>query len=272
LASGQDTPYFVTYDHHLQDLGTLEISTNSTSGIPRSGQTAFFAPYAELEYGVRSWWTSSFYLEGQSTIGDTDSFTGWRIENRFLPIGGDHRVNPVLYLEYEDINEASRIEKEIVGFAPIGNEPNAELQQVHAHELKGKLILSSDFHNCNVAENFIVEHNFSRNEGYEFGYSFALSRMLSETSVQAGCVWCRDKVGLGIELYGGLGSSRLFGFQETAHYIAPVVLWQVSPNSAIHISPTIGLTHNSNPVLLRFGYSYEIDSFGRKLRNLFTRE
>ena len=269
VALAQDTPYFVTYDHHLEDRGTLEMSTSSTIGVPRSGQRAFFAPYGEFEYGLTDWWTSALYIEGQSTLGDSAIFTGWRLENRFLPIGGQHKLNPVLYLEYEDVNEASRIEKEIVGFAPLGREPNSELQQVHAHELEGKLILSSDFNDWNVASNFIVERNLSQNEGFEFGYSFGTSRMLGKAQTGATCRWCRDKFSAGVEVYGGLGNSRNFGFRETAHYAAPAVSWQVSTNSAIHVSPGFGLTHNSNPLLLRLGYSYDIDSFGRKLMGFF---
>lgn len=269
MALAQDAPYFVTYDHHLEEVGTLEISISSTIGVARSGQNTFVAPYAEFEYGLKDWWSSALYLEGQSTFGDSALFTGWRLENRFLPIGIQHKVNPVLYLEYENINEASRIEKEIVGFSPIGREPNSELQQVHAHELEGKLILSSDFGHWNAAGNFIVERNLSEGEGFEFGYSFGASRTLSKVTTQAKCRWCRDKFSAGFEVYGGLGNNRLFGFHETAHYAAPAIAWQVGAHSSIHVSPGIGLTHNSYPALLRFGYSYEIDNFGRKLAELF---
>ena len=144
FASAEQSPYFVTYDHYLEESGNLEISTSATIGVPRAGQRTYFAPYTELEYGVTGWWTSELYLEGQSTAGDSTIFTGWRLENRWRPLKGEHRINPVLYLEYENINEASRIQKELVGNAPSNNESNAELRQVHAHELEAKLILSSN--------------------------------------------------------------------------------------------------------------------------------
>src|SRR5947209_3748820 len=60
----QESPYFVTYDHHLEEPGNLEIETSSTVGVPRAGQHWFFAPYLELEYGVTGRWTSELYLEG----------------------------------------------------------------------------------------------------------------------------------------------------------------------------------------------------------------
>ena len=72
-----------------------------------------------------------------------------------------------------------------------------------------------------------------------------------------------------MELYGGLGSTNAFGFHQTAHYLAPVVSWQISDNASLRFSPAIGLTHDSDPVLLRFGYSYEVHGFSSKLARLF---
>ena len=268
-SKAQESPYFVTYDHHLEEPGNLEIATSSTMGVPRSGQRFYFAPYAEFEYGVTGRWTSELYLEGQSTAGDSAVFTGWRWENRFRPLAREHWINPVLYLEYEGINEASRIQKEIVGNAPGFGEPNSELSQTHAHELETKLILSSNFHDWNLAENFIVEKNLSQNEGFEFGYSLGVSRPLASLASGTKCRFCRENFSAGVEVYGGLGSTASFGFHDTAHYLAPVIAWQVSDNATLRFSPAIGLTHQSNPVLLRFGYSYEVRGFGSKLAQLF---
>ena len=265
----QESPYFVTYDHHLEEPGNLEIATSSTLGVPRSGQRFYIAPYAEFEYGVTGRWTAELYLEGQSTAGDSAVFTGWRLESRFRPLKREHRINPVLYLEYEGINEASRIQKEIVGNAPDLGEPNSELSQTHAHELETKLIFSSDVHNWNLAENFIVEKNLSAEEGFEFGYALGVYRPLGTLASVANCRFCRENFSAGLELYGGLGSTNGFGFHNTAHYAAPVIAWQISDNASLRFSPAIGLTHESNPLLLRFGYSYEVRGFGTKLARLF---
>jgi len=107
----QESPFFVTYPHYLKEPGNLEIEASSTTGVPRSGQRFYSATYLELEYGVTAQWTSELYLEGQSTWVDSTVFTGWRLENRFKPLHREHWINPVLYLEYEDLNEASRIQK-----------------------------------------------------------------------------------------------------------------------------------------------------------------
>ena len=269
VARAQESPYFVTYDHHLEEPGNLEIELQSTIGIPRSDQSAFFAPYMELEYGVTTRWTTEFYIEGQTTSGQGGVFTGWRWENRFRPLKREHVINPVLYLEYENLNEASKIFKEIPGTAgPL--DPNSEASQIPAHELETKLILSSDVHDWNIAENFLVEKNLSRGEGFEFGYSVGFAHPLSAMASAKNCRFCAENFILGAEIYGGLGSTdEGFGFNQTAHYIAPALSWQVSDNSSLRISPGFGLTHESFPVLLRFGYSYEIRGFGSKVAQLF---
>jgi hypothetical protein len=263
----QESPYFITYDHHLEEPGNMEIEAATTTGIPRQGQNFFTAPYVELEYGVTARWTSELYLESQSTWADSTVFTGWRFENRFRPLKREHWINPVLYLEYEDLNEASRIQKEIVGNAPDLSSPNRELQPSKNRELETKLILSSNVHDWNLAGNFIAEKNFSHSEGLEFGYTVGFYRPLATMASSSDCRFCRENFSAGAELYGGLGSTLGFGLHDTAHYVAPVVAWQISDSSSLRFSPAIGLTHQSCPVLLRFGYSYEIRGFGDKVKH-----
>src|SRR5205807_2976853 len=138
--------------------------------------------------------------------------------NRFRPLAREHWINPVLYLEYENINEASRIRKEIVGAAPELNGSNAELRATQAHELETKLILSSTAHNWNISENFIVEKNLTENEGFEFGYALAVARPLATLASGKNCRFCRENFIAGVELYGGLGTTQGFGLHDTAHY------------------------------------------------------
>jgi hypothetical protein len=243
----------------------------STFGLPHAPARSYAAPYVELEYGVKAWWTSELYLEGQSTRHDSTVFTGWRLENRIRPLAREHAINPVLYFEYENINEASRIQKEVVGHADHGDESNAELRVVHAQELEGKLILSSTVHDWNISGNFIVEKNLSENEGLEFGYALGVARPLSRTVSPNPCRFCRENLVAGLELYGGLGSTQAFGLSNTAHYLAPSLRWQVSDNSSIRVSPGFGLTHLSERMLLRVGYSYELRGFGNRMAALFGR-
>jgi hypothetical protein len=271
-SAAQEVPFFVTYTHHMEEPGNLDIETSSTTGIQRDGQRFYSAPYMELEYGVTAGWTSELYLESLSAWGDSTVFTGWRFENRFRPLKREHRINPVLYLEYESINEASRIQKEIEGGGPDLTSRNALLTSEHAHELEGKLILSSNYHDWDIAENFTIAKNFSQPEGVEFGYAFGAYRPLARLASGVDCRLCKENFSVGAEMYGGLGSTFDFTARHTVHYVAPVISWAVGENSTLRFSPGFGLTHESNPVLLRFGYAYEIQSFGSRVSRLFGRK
>ena len=86
------------------------------------------------------------YLDGQKTGRDSALYTGWRFENRFRLLMKEHAVNPVLYVEYEDITGADRIFKEVVGFDTFEGllEPADEARHEKKREVEAKLILSSN--------------------------------------------------------------------------------------------------------------------------------
>jgi len=257
IALAQERPYFVTYDDQLEKKGELEIELLTTSGNVRDENRRYIAPWTEIEYGVTSWWTAELYLEGVTFKGDGSAFTGWRWENRFRPIKGDHFINPVLYVEYESINEASRIQKEIVGRGAPEFEPVRELAETHANELEGRLILSSGTGPWNVSENFIVEKNFSEDEGYEFGYSVGVSRSFG--SGVEHCRFCPSAFVAAVEAYGGLGTTASDASGATRQFIAPVFSWHVTPGSVFKASVGFGLTSTSDKVLLRVGYTFDVD-------------
>jgi hypothetical protein len=260
----QERAYFVTYDHYLEEPGNLEIALASTTGLPGDDHVAYTAPWLELEYGFTGWWTAELYLEGVTTRGDGNGFTGWRWENRFRPLRGEHRLNPVLYLEYEHISEASRIQKEIAGSGAIAFEPIGELRREHAHEIEGKLILSSVAGAWNVSENLIVERNLSRDEGIEFGYSIGASRPIGTLASGTTCHVCAENFVIGAEAYGGLGSTDAFASSEQRHYLAPVLAWHVTARTTLKASAGFGLTSASDRYLLRAGFSYELPRGGRR--------
>ena len=253
----------MTYDHCLEEPGNLEIAVTNTAGFPKEGR-GYAAPWLELEYGFTGWWTAELYLEGVTTRHEGSAFTGWRWENRFRPLKGEHRLNPVLYVEYENITEASRIQKEIVGSGPLSLEPIDELQQEHAHELEGKLILSSVVRGWNVSENFVFEKNLSAAEGVEFGYSVGVSRSLGGLASGSTCYFCRENFVVGAEAYGGLGSTNERGLADTRHFLAPVVGWHLTSRSTLKASVAFGLTDASDRYLLRVGWAYELPLRGRR--------
>jgi hypothetical protein len=268
IAHAQESPYFVTYDHHMEERSNLEISTSSTIALPKSNLPKTWGQLFELEYGVTDRWTTSLYLESASQRHDATVFTGFRIENRFRALKSEHKINPVLYFEYENINEANRSFKEVVGHAEPTNEPLSSLRAGTAREIEGKLILSSDVKSWNISENFILEKNLTEDEGVEFGYAFGVYRPLGKIKAGRKCVFCRQNFLGGVEMYGGLGSTQRFGFTDTAHYLGPGLLWSLG-NSKVKFEPAFGLNGNSSNALLRFAYTYEINGFGDKVKKMF---
>ena len=103
----QERPYFLTYSHEMEEPGNLEIEFLNVSGKPPEGNR-FLGSSLEVEYGIKTWWTTEFYLDGQTTQNESTIFTGYRWENRFRPLLREHWINPVLYVEFEDINGAIR--------------------------------------------------------------------------------------------------------------------------------------------------------------------
>ena len=265
----QETPYFVAYSHHLEEPGNLEIETYSIYGTQK-GAGDFIAPWMELEYGVTAWWTTEFYIDSQHTFGDSTVFTGTRWENRFRPLMHEHWINPVLYVEFENITDADKTLKEVVGSDSQFDaaEPNFEANASHAHEIETKLILSSDYKGWNFSENFISEKNLGH-EPWEFGYALGVSRPLRLEATPQHCNFCRENIILGAEMYGGLGTTDLLTLSGTSHYVAPIAALQLPNGVTFSFSPGFGLNDNSHRVLLRWGMSYEIGGFGRKLRSLF---
>jgi hypothetical protein len=264
-----ERPYFVTYDHQMEEPGNVEVAVNPVLGIPKNGN-GFLGGTTELEYGVKGWWTTELYLDAQTTRRDSTVFTGFRWENRFRLLMGEHWINPVLYVEFENINAADKTLKEIVGLGPEEEhaERNAETRAEKEREIETKLILSSNYRGWNVSENFIAEKNLS-NEPWEFGYAFGVSRPLAMAASPQPCNSCRENFRAGVEFYGGLGDWHRLTFSGSSQYVAPVLSWELANGITLRISPAFGLTERSHRALVRFSMSYEVPGFGRRVRNLF---
>jgi hypothetical protein len=266
----QENPYIVAYDHYLEEPGSLEIEYFSTLGTQRGGPN-YHAYWMEFEYGVTAWWTTEVYLSGQSTFGDSSVFTGTRFENRFRPFKHEHFINPVLYVEFENINGADKIMKEVEGHDVESDylTPNSEGKKEHKHEMELKLILSRNYKGWNFTENTIASKNLT-NEPWEFGYAMGASRPLALKASAHRCTFCRQNFIAGVEMYGGLGDRYSFGLNDTSHYLGAGIAWNMPQGWTIRVEPTFGLNGNSHQFLMRWGLSYEIPGFGRKVSALFT--
>ena len=262
-------PFFVTYTHQMEEPGNLEFATTSITATPRGG-SRFFGNAAEFEYGLKGWWTTEWYLDGQATSGDSALFTGYRWENRFRLLSAEHWINPVLYVEFENINGADKALLEVVNHD--GNEDllgrNAEARLERQREIEAKLILGSYYKGWTIAENFIAEKNLSH-APYEFGYAIGASRPVALKAKPERCNFCAENFQVGVEMYGGLGTHSDFGLAGTSRFVAPTVAWALPSGTTLRLSPGFGLTGNSTGFLLRFGVSYEVAQFGRVARKWF---
>ena len=265
---GAEGPFFITYSHQMEEPGNLEFATKNVVGKPYGGNR-FLGTSAEFEFGVTAWWTTELYLDGQTTGSQSSLFTGYRWENRFRLLPREHWINPVLYIEFENINGADRSLLEIVNHdgqdALIG--PNAEARLEKKREIEAKLILSSHVRGWTIAENFIAEKNVSH-APFEFGYAVGVSRPLALAARPERCNFCPENFQAGVELYGGLGTHEHFGLTGTSHYVAPAISWTLANGATFKVSPGFGITGNSAGYLLRFGVSYEVAQFWRNAKTM----
>jgi hypothetical protein len=264
-AASQEPPYFVAYSHAMEEPGNLEFTMRNTAANPRFGNP-FGSATVEFEFGTTAWWTTEFYLSGQATVNDSTVFNGFRIENRFRPLLHEHFINPVLYVEYENVNEADRSILEVVGHDGVQNYivPNRIQRAETERSLETKLILSSNIHGWNISENFIAEKALNEGEPAEFGYAIGISRPLALAASPRPCAFCRENFTGALEIYGGLGDTNGFGWRATSQYIGPVIAYAIPHGPTIAFSPNIGLNDNSLGVLYRFSVSYEVQQiFGR---------
>jgi hypothetical protein len=262
-------PFFITYTHQMEEPGNLEFSIKNVAGKPGDGNR-FLGSALELEYGLKGWWTTELYLDGQATGGESSLFTGYRWENRFRLLPREHWINPVFYVEFENINGADKSLLEVVNHDGEDDltAPNGDARLEKKREIEAKLILSSYFKGWTIAENFIAEKNV-KHAPFEFGYAAGISRPLALRARAERCNFCPENVQVGVEMYGGLGTHDDFGVRGTSHYVAPTASWTLANGATFRVSPGFGITDESAGYLLRFGVSYEIDQFGRLARNLF---
>jgi len=255
----QEPSYFVTYSDYMEEPGNLDLTLKNANGTPKYGNP-FVSETLEMEYGLKGWWTTEVYLAGQHTSNDSTVFTGWRWENRFRPLSEEHFINPVIYVEFENVNAADRSLLEITGHESLSDLllTNAQGRSETERSLETKLILSSKARGWDISENFIAEKDLNESEPWEFGYALGISRPLALAARSSACLLCRENFAAGAELYGGLGTSDGFGLRATSHYVGPTVQFRIPHGPSINFSPNFGLNDNSVGVLCRVSVSYEV--------------
>ena len=264
-ASAQEVPYFVTYSHHMEEPGSLEIGTKMAIGKPRNPGHRFFGDSTEFEYGTTAWWTTELYVDVTGTKDESTVFGGFRLENRIRPLMREFWINPVLYFEFEDINGADKSVLEVVGHDAAADfvDDVQQTRQEKKREVEFKLILSSDVKGWNLSENLIFEKNLN-NSPWEFGYALGASRPLRLRASAAACTFCLDNMSTGAELYGGLGDRYTPGLHNTSQYAGPVAQWQIPNGPRFSFETGFGLNSYSLPHIVRIGVAYEFDQIFRR--------
>ena len=255
---GQEVPYFVTYSHHLEEPGALEVEVKSAMGGPRGGH-GFAGSSVELEYGTTGWLTSELYLDFVETRGENTVPGGFRVENRIRPLLREHWINPVLYFEFENINGANKSLLEVVGHDGAADllGTASETRKEKKREVELKLILSSDAKGWNFSENLIFEKNLT-NSPWEFGYALGASRPLRLSASAGRCTFCAQNLTGGVEMYGGLGDRYTPGLHDTSQYAGPVAGWQMPHGPRLMFEAGFGLNDYSLPHVYRAGVAYDL--------------
>ena len=194
----------------MEEPGNLDIEMFNVQGNPQGGDS-FLGTDVEFEYGVKGWWTTEFYLDGQATAKPKHNL--YRVPlGKPVPttLHGEHWINPVLYAEFEDTS-ADKTIREVVGHDGLPDflVPNWLARMDKERELELKLILGSNVRGWNISENFIAEKNLA-GDPWEFGYAFGVSRPLQLAASARECAFCRGEVSSRLGNVWRLGRHRRF--------------------------------------------------------------
>lgn len=251
---------FVLYDHHTEKQGTTEINVLSDFSGGAPGEPGYGAQLIEIERAITDQWMAALYFEGDKIDGEDYAFGGWRIESRYRLFPYGALLNPVLYLEYGDLQASHRYLLEVVGRTDA---PEDEA----GRELESRLILGHDLTDrIDVAFNWINDANL-KTGNWEFGYATGLNYTLFERAEsggraagEAGSGWTIKEVKLGAELFGGLGDSELgltLDPQLTQQYAGINLKSEFDNGLHAQIGTAVGLTGDSERAILRLMLGYE---------------
>ena len=215
---------FVLYDHHTDAKGETEINVFSDFSNAVGGDPHYAAQLLEIERALTDRWETALYLEGDKIDGEGYDFAGWRLESRYRLFEYGTFLNPVLYVEYENLKTDHKYLLEVTG-----RTDTPEGDATTKHEIESKLILGQDLTNkLDVAFNWINETNVDTGR-WEFGYALGFNyAFVGEADQEAGehkhkeqphltsrSDWDLKEVKIGGELYGGLGDSTRWGQRLT---------------------------------------------------------
>jgi hypothetical protein len=262
---------FVLYDHHTDAKGEVEVNAFSDFSNAVSDDPRYNAQLLEIEGAITDRWEAALYLEGDKIDGEDYQFGGWRLESRYRLFDYGAFLNPVLYVEYENLNPDHKYLLEVTGRTDAPEGPGTT-----EHEIESKLIVGHDITNkLDVAFNWINETNLDTGRwefGYALGFNYAIyGEANQEVEEHHGkgsehsetpSSWALKEVKVGGELYGGLGDSG-FGLtldpDVTQQYAELNLKTEFANGLQVMVGGAGGLTRESERGLLRLMLGYEFE-------------
>lgn len=170
--------YFVTYSSKIEKgEKTLMLMNDFTrpSELKRhDGQNDYNAQMLELEWHPTDQYATEIMFESFIDANGEKKYTGFRWENRYRLFKDETFLNPMIYVEYENLHRATRFKMETSGWVITpylesqGDEPLME------RILESRLVLSQDVGRTNIAFNWINETDL-RTGRTDFGYALGVA-------------------------------------------------------------------------------------------------
>ena len=174
LPLAQERPYFVTYSHEMEEPGNLDIENFNAVGSPPGGNSL---PWFGRGIRIRhERLVDDRVLSRWPGHGTTVPFHRLSLGESLPSAVGEHWINPVLYVEFEDTS-ADKTMREVVG-----HDGCADFLAPNWRRARTRSARWSEAHpgqqrkGWNFSENFIAEKNLAG--ALEFGYAIGVSRPL----------------------------------------------------------------------------------------------
>lgn len=265
---------FVLYDHHTDEKGETEVNAFGDFSNAVGDEPRYSAQLFEIERALTERWEAALYLEGDKIDDEDYLFAGWRLESRYRLFEYGAFLNPVLYVEYENLSPDHKYLLDVTGRTDTPEGPER-----WQHEIESKLIVGHDITSkFDVAFNWINETNVDTGRwefGYALGFNYALVGKANQEAEEheheghgahehasKGAAWAIKEVKLGGELYGGLGDSTLgltLDPNVTQQYAGLNLKTEWTNGLHVMVGGAAGLTKESERGLLRLMIGYEFE-------------
>jgi hypothetical protein len=299
MSSMAMAPYFTAISYPAPQDSAMVMALSDFQSARSTNN--FFTGMGMVQYGVTPRWTVGFMMEGQKILGLPVTYGGLRINSWVRVFPRDHLLNFTVYGEYEGLNGAALYKMEVAGFGGEDLDgPLALARRTPVRTFEQRAIVYHDWDRVNLTFNFINETGLTSGDN-NFGYVWGVFRQPAYAAMDSGKgmpatpsmpatpgmpampgmpatpspsampgtpspsappALSFQRLGYGLEMFGALGNTHQFGFRPgLQQYLGPVFSYTVSKHWTIHLAPTFGLSHVSDPFVLRMGVGYSIDHF-----------